>query len=412
MSKTISIIGAGIVGVSSALWLQEAGYQVTLIDKEHPGHGTSFGNACTFADNAVIPIATTGILKRLPQMLFMKDSPLAIRWHYLPWLTRWLYHFIRSARPTEVVRLSKILSDLLSGASEAYDHIIEKTNTRDLFIHKGAIHLYDSDATKRHALENVKIREELNVEMRELSVAEIQDLEPNIARLYMGGHYYPTGFHVLDPLTFVERCIATFLSNGGHYLHQEVTHVSSDNKSAEIIFSGGNKLKSDIALITCGAWSKKICQQLGDKPLLDTERGYHVMFDVEEPLLNHPICWSKTGFYLTPMSENRIRIAGTVELGGLKAPPWQARIDMLTRGAKKLLPDLTEPTSTWLGFRPSMPDSIPVISQSDHHKNIYYAFGHGHLGLTMGPITGKLIKELINGEETSVDLSPLKVNRF
>lgn len=408
----VAIIGAGIIGASCAYWLQQVGFHVLMIDRAQPGHATSYGNACTLAPYACLPIAQPGLWKQLPRMLCSRESGLAIRYRYLPQLMPWLWQFIRASKPTRAKAIARVLANTLQHVNTGIDPIITASHSQDLFSRKGCLHLYDSQRTRQRFSANVAWQRSLGVEIEHWSADTVRAAEPHLAPIYHSADYLPTGFQVTDPLQYTDNIMKTVISHGGKFRQTEVKGIVAGDHKVTLLTVDGDSLIADQCLIAAGAWSKPFCLQLGDDVPLESERGYHVMFDNQDNYLTHPTCWMPTGFYLAPMSEQRLRAAGTVELASFDAPPWQARLDLITRQSQQMLPQLGAATSTWLGFRPSMPDSMPVLSRASHFKRVFYAFGHGHAGLTLSGITAKLMAEMMTDQVTTVDCQPFSVQRF
>lgn len=406
--RTVTVIGAGIVGMSTALWLQEKGFSVSVIERHEPGMGTSYGNAGTIAIYGNAPIAMPGIVRRIPQLLFDKRSPFALRWSYLPSLFPWLIRFLWSSRRKRVKQISEHLASLTKQADAAYRPLYRISGSEDLLCNQGCVYLYGSKRVFDNARLDIDIRRRSGVDIRILQAGDIHDLEPNLAPEYYKGLLFEGSYHIYNPHELVSRFANAFVDRGGTIHKSEAKDiVRKEQHNLEVITDKQNHSAHSV-VVCAGAWSKPLVKRLGDSVLLDTERGYHVMFPKDTDILSRAVCWPEGGFYLTPMSHG-LRVAGTVEMGGLSPVPNPERIEYLEKYARKLLPGLKKRGSDWLGFRPSMPESMPVISRSPRDKDVYYAFGHGHIGLTLGGITGKLISELINDQPLTVDISPFSL---
>jgi D-amino-acid dehydrogenase len=409
--KHVAVAGAGIVGVSCALWLQQKGFKVTLIDGNEPGSITSSGNACAIADYGCIPVNDPGLLKRLPGLIFKKDSPLSISpWYaltHLPWLLSFLIH----CSPGNVNRTINALGALLKHTSEGLDPLIEITGTDDLFVRNGCLYVYDSAQGLDNARRTNQARADQGVEFSELSRDEIHDLEPNLNKRFQKGIIFRNARQVVNPKTLVSRYFDTFMANGGHFVSDRAQGILHGEDGIKILMHSYRFLRADKIVISAGAFSRQIELSDAEKLPLDTERGYHIQYAEKQHLANRPIAWPECGFYATPMNEG-LRFAGTVELAGLSDKKNQARIDYLVQKSREMFKLDGPPTSDWLGFRPTLPDSLPVIGGSRRFPDTYYAFGHQHIGLTLAGITGKLISELISTGEPSVDISPFSPDRF
>jgi glycine/D-amino acid oxidase-like deaminating enzyme len=409
--QEVVIIGAGFVGIATAMWLQKSGHKVTLIDPEPFAQGAYFGNACTIATYANIPVGTPSIIKQIPQLLFNPNSPLSINWSYLPKLTPWLLRFAWASRPSQVEYIGHQLGVLLNHAHSALMPLIEAAQGHDLVRKNGTLYLYGSEAGLVKAQPDIELRRRNGIAVTELTKAEIGDLEPHLNPIYERGLFFENAQHLLSPLSLLKRMGASVIANGGQIITNKalaIERISADQLKVQL---QGTSVSGQKVVVAAGAWSKQLAQQVGDKLPLDTEQGYHLMYKGAEQLLNRPVGWADVGFYMTPMNDG-LRAAGTVELAGLKNPPNPQRLKLIANTMKTLLPQLQSHDSEWSGFRPSMPDSMPVIGQSSQDAGVYYAFGHGHIGVTLSGITGKLITELIDGKPSSIDISAFAAQRF
>lgn len=394
MKHEITIVGAGIIGICSALWLQQADFKVTLIDRDQPGHGASFGNACSFMGHHFIPLSTPGVWKKIPAFLFYKESVFKLQTAYLPNILPWSLRFLWSSRRHVFEDSVAKLADLCCRLWEGYDPLIKLCDAESLIRRTGFIHLSADETTFKHRCAFAQLRQQYGVEIEVWNAERINHEEPNLNPIYYGAHYYLNSGHTVDPLQLMMKFFDTFLAQGGTFIQQEVDHIKASTK--QLILSDGQIHHFDQLLIAAGAWSKKLCKQLGDVPSLEAERGYHVMYQLEQPLISRPILIYPGYCAFAPMSQNRLRVTSISELAGLDSPPNQRCIEHITQYANRLLSGLPPVQSTWLGFRPSTPDAIPVMRQANEYTDIYYAFGHGHLGLTLGGISGKILAQMIS----------------
>jgi len=413
---SVSVIGAGVVGLSSALWLQKAGHRVTLIDPAPPISGgrydqaSSFGSACTMAFGACIPVASPGILRAVPGMLLDRQGPLAISWRDLADLAPWLGSFLRAASPEAVSRITKVLGALLHLAEAGHAPLFDGAGASDLKRMNGCLYLYRNEKSFGRAQAEIALRHRENVRMRILGRDEIREREPQLAPLYCKGVLFEDAYSIDNPLIYAQRLLQHFVAGGGTVVSARVSSIESDDAGLTVRCEDGS-LRTDRAVLSAGAWSGRIARTFGDRIRLDTERGYHVMFPEGGRLLTTPTCYPEHGFYMTPLAEG-LRAAGTVELGGLGKPARPERTKVIERITRKLLPGVGKAGGTWLGFRPSMPDSLPVIGPSPTNPRIIHAFGHGHIGLTLGGITGRLVADIIGDQPPLIDLHPLRADRF
>ena len=407
----IGIIGAGIQGVCNALFLQKKGYQVTLFDKDEPGKSSaSYGNAGHFSPYASVPINRPDILVDVPSMLLSSMGPLALKWNYIPKMIPWFLKFIKNCSKKNMLHTTKYMHQILDLALPAYDELFEDISVSELVESKGIIYFWTNKDLKSRELE-INMRKELGVKQQLLTPHEIHDLEPHIKQIYHGGVLYPNARHTRNPKKILLKLFDLFIKKGGHFEKQNVQSVSFTTDNKPVIKTNLNFYNFDKAVIACGAFSKKITDQLGEKIPLDTERGYHVHFKGHDHLLTRPVIFLNRGFGITPM-EQGLRVVGTVEFGGLDNPVSKKRILNLVNNAKYLFPELTEHHDEWLGFRPTLPDFLPVMGPSKNYKNLFYSFGHHHLGWTLGAISGKIVSGMIAGENTNLDLSAYNSTRF
>ena len=408
--KNIAVIGAGIVGICSAYFLKKSGFNVTLIDKEKPGTMTSFGHACSFADYANVPVNYPGLIWDIPSMLLRKDGPLAIDLFYILKNLPWAISFLKNCNKEKVNEIASSLTNLLKHSQISYDEIFQDVDVSEYISHEENLYLFDSKKSfEDNEYANV-IRKNNNVKVRNLNKNEVRELEPNIAEVYYAGQIFTGSRHTTNPLAISNKIFDKFLELGGIYINQNVKNIIQKENKIELRLEDKN-FYFDKIIVSTGAWSNQIANKFGDKFPLDTERGYHILFDTNEKLINRPVAWSESGFYLIQIHDG-IRAAGTVEIAGLKKPPNKKRLAMIERQSRKVLPQLREVKSTWMGRRPTLPDSLPVIGKSQNNNNVIYAFGHQHVGWTLGAVTGKIIDSLSKDQVPNIDISAYAPDRF
>ena len=409
--SSIGVIGAGIQGICISLCLIKKGFKVTLIDHDDPGKDSaSYGNAGHFSPYASVPINRPDVLVDIPSMLLSSTGPLALKWNYALKMAPWFLKFIKNCSRKNMMHTAKYMHQILDLALPAYDELFEKIDISGLVESRGIIYFWTNKDLKSRELE-INIRNELGIKQQLLTPHEIHDLEPHIKQIYHGGVLYPNARHTRNPKKILLKLFNSFLKKGGRFERQNVQTISftPDNKpvvKTDLDFYTFNKL-----VVACGAFSKKLTDQVDEKIPLDTERGYHVHFKGHDHLLSRPVIFLNRGFGITPM-EQGLRVVGTVEFGGLDNPPSKKRIMNLVNSTKYLFPELGKHEDEWLGFRPTLPDFLPVIGPSKNHKNLFYSFGHHHLGWTLGAISGKIIAGMIAKENTNLDLSPYNSQRF
>ena len=409
--SSIGVIGAGIQGVCTSLYLIKKGFKVTLIDREQPGNkSASYGNAGHFSPYACVSFNRPDILVDVPAMLLSSRGPLSLKWNYVHKMIPWIIEFIKNCTKKNMMHTAKYMHQILDLALPAYDELFQEVDVSELVESKGIIYFWTNKDLKSRELE-ISIRNELGVKQQLLSPHEIHDLEPHIRKIYHGGILYPNARHAKNPGKILMKLFDLFIKQGGAFKKHNVKNISFSSDNRPIIKTDSKFFNFDKIVITCGAFSKKLTDQLGEKIPLETERGYHVHFKGYDHLLSRPIIFLNRGFGITPM-EQGLRVVGTVELGGLKNPLNKKRILNLVNNAKYLFPELKNHDDEWLGFRPTLPDFLPVIGPSKNHKNLFYSFGHHHLGWTLGAISGKIISKMISGEKTNLNLEPYSPLRF
>ena len=371
---------------------------------------TSFGHACTFADYASIPVNSPSLFSQIPSMLFKKDSPLAIDFFYLIKNLPWAFKFLKNCRKDKVEKIAKSLANFLKHSQLSYDEIFKEVNVSEYIKNEENIYLFDSKKAYDEYKYATLIRKKNNVKVVELSKNEIHDLEPNLAPVYYSGQLFVGSRHTTNPLSISKKIFENFLLRGGKYIKENVKNVSQKENSIEVSLEN-KRIECDEMIICAGAWSNIIANMVGENFPLDTERGYHVLFETDQQLINRPIAWSESGFYLIQI-EDGIRAAGTVEIAGLNKSPNNQRTNMIERQSRKILPQLGKVKSTWMGRRPTLPDALPIIGRSEKNKNILFAFGHQHIGWTLAAVTGKAINELIKGNKPNFDINAFSPNRF
>lgn len=416
-ARRVVVIGAGIVGICTALHLLRDGHKVTVIDRGGPGEGTSFGNGAIIGEESVVPIAMPGILRKVPGMLLDPLGPLAIRWTYLPQITPWLLRFVAASRPAEVERLSIALRSLMVGTFDAFKPLLEIAEAEDMLQRRGRIAVYETEAHFAAAQPIIELQRRRGVECEVLKPEELRQLEPALAPGFHRGVFYPNDGHTVNNFRLVQVLAAAFTREGGEILREEVRgfEFGAANGAGEgpsAVVTEAASRPCDAVVLAAGAWSRPLARQLGENPPLDTERGYHMHLPNPGGAPRIPVYSTTYGFISTPL-EHGLRLAGTVELGGLEAEPNWKRAEVLLKHAKRFFPEVdTTDAKPWMGFRPSMPDSVPVISQGRRHRNAYFAFGHGHCGLMLSARTGQLIAHLVAGRDPGIDMAPYRVDRF
>ena len=408
--KNIAVIGAGIVGICCAYFLKKSGLSVTLIDREDPGTMTSFGHACSFADYANVPVNYPGLIWDIPKMLLKKDGPLAVDFFYIIKHLPWALSFLKNCKKEKVDEIASSLTNLLKHSQISYDEIFKEVNVQEYISHEENLYLFNTKKSlDDYEYANV-IRKNNRVKVRNLNKEQVKELEPNIADVYYAGQLFTGSRHTTNPLAISTRIFEKFLDLGGIYIKKNVKNLIQKEKRIELSL-GNKRINFDKIIVCAGAWSNEIAKMIGDKFPLDTERGYHILFETYEKLIKRPVAWSESGFYLIQIHDG-VRAAGTVEIAGLNKSPNSSRIEMIERQSRKVLPQLGNVKSTWMGRRPTLPDSLPIIGKSQKNNNVIYAFGHQHIGWTLGAVTGKIIDSLSRDHIPNIDISAYSPSRF
>jgi D-amino-acid dehydrogenase len=405
----IAIIGAGVIGLAIAHRLASGGREVVVLDPNDPGSGASYGNAGTVADYAVQPVGTPEVLRNLPALLLDRNSPLSIRRAALPALAPWLFRFARQCLPRAARRNALALAGLLADATPRWQALADQIGGAALLQDRGCLYWYRSDAAYRAAASDMAFRKGLGVAVELIDAAALKALEPGLPVSGGGGAFFPQARFMTDPGRMAGLLAEAAARAGAAFLRARVDRLARGGGAVRL--SGpGIEVRARHAVIAAGAHGRGLARQAGDRVPLDTERGYHLEWDMAAPRLARPVCPTGLGFYLCPMA-GRLRAAGTVELGGLAAAPSPHRLARLEAGVRSVFTDLPAPARNWMGFRPSIPDSLPVIGPSREGSDVIHAYGHGHIGLTLAPVTAELVEACLSGRPDA-RLAALRPDRF
>ena len=411
--RTVTIIGAGIIGLCCARALQRRGRTVTVIDPNEPGRGTSYGNAGILAAGSVLPEGHPGLWKRLPGLLLDRTGPLTIRPGYLPQMLPWLLRFMASTTPGRVEEISKALAAIVMPGVQHYLDLLDDVAADQVPIRRqGCLYLYPKREDVKAAEPANDARRRRGVEIETLGPDEVRQLIPAIGPDMAGGALATQSGHATSPLALSQLLAAQIEAAGGSFIRAKAMGFTIGDEGPSHVRTDQGEIEVEDVVIAAGAFSKPLAAALGNKVPLDTERGYHMMLPQPKIEIRVRMLISSLGFGVTPMNDG-LRLAGTVEFGGLKAPPDYNRAQILLDHAKRLFPGLgDEGAVPWMGHRPSMPDSLPVISRSSRFSRVFYAFGHGHLGLSLGAVTGRMIADLMQDRVSDIDPTPYRADRF
>jgi D-hydroxyproline dehydrogenase len=343
-------------------------------------------------------------------MLFSSYGPLALKWNYIPKMLPWFLNYLKNCNKKSMLHTAKHMHQILSLSIDAYEEIFKEIDVTNFVEKKGIIYIWTNKNLKSRKIE-IKVRDDLGIKQKHLSQKEVLELEPNLEPVFDSGVLYEDAMHARDPHGILKKIFELFINKGGKFINESIKSVKQTGDNQTTIYTEQKEYNFEKSVLASGAFSKKFTDQLGEKIPLDTERGYHVHFKGMEKLISRPVIFLDRGFGMTPMNQG-LRAVGTVELGGLENPPSKKRIDYIVKCSKELLPQLGKHNDEWLGFRPTLPDFLPILGPSLKNKNIVYAFGHHHLGWTLGAITGKIVSRIVAEEKTNLDLSPYSSSRF
>ncbi len=408
----VVIVGAGIVGLAAAFKLQQAGRAVLLVDRAGMAEETSRGNAGGLAFSDVLPMATSGVLRKLPRWLSDPLGPLTIPPAYVLQITPWLLRFWRAGWPDRVKASIAAQGALMRLAATEMASLVQAAGISAMIHADGVLELYESEAELAASAPGWAARKAEGIGFEHVRGAELAALQPGLSPRFVAGTFIPAWQTVSDPYDFAVAIGNAVQARGGTLRIADVRAVTPVAGGVEVQLADGERVSAAKAVIACGAWSKALAAALGDDVPLETERGYNTTLPPGSFDLRRQLTFGGHGFVVTPLTSG-IRIGGAVELGGLKLPPNFARADAMLRKAKAFLPDLrTDGGKQWMGFRPSLPDSLPVIGVSRRSPDVIYAFGHGHLGLTQSAASGRLVADLVTGATPPIDLAPFAAQRF
>lgn len=409
----IAVIGNGILGSCCAAWLQRDGHAVTFVDPLGPAEATSFGNAGSLSPSACLPVGMPGMWRKAPRWLLDPLGPLSVRWRYAPVVTPWLLRFLRASEPAQVVRIATALRGLLAPIFECYEPLLQRAGGTSLMTRSGCLYVYSSEAVARQWRWGMDLRRSLGVDLREVGEEELAALEPDLRGRFRFGLLAPENGSATDPAALTraifERCVA----DGAAVVRARATGFRRrGTEVAAVRLDGGREVACDGVVLAGGAWSAALARPLGPSIPLETQRGYHVTVASNNLGLRHTVMAVEHNMMVNPMSMG-LRLAGSVEFAGLEAPPEYARADVLLARGKEMFPHLdTSSTTQWMGHRPCLPDSLPVIGPAPRAGNAWFAFGHGHVGMCGAASTGREVANLVAGRAPGIDLAPFSPLRF
>lgn len=410
--KTVAIIGAGIVGVSTAIWAQRAGHRVILIDRKGPAEGTSFGNGGVLASCAVVPVTGPGLIRKAPKMLLDPNQPLFLRWSYLPKLLPWLTKYLSFANAADTARIAAALTPVVGDSLAEHQALAKGTGAERWIVPSDYLYLYRDRAAFEGDAFGWSLRRDQGYRWSELEGAAFQAYDPIFAPDQSFAVQMPDHGRIADPGQYVKDLAAHAVAQGAELITADAEDFVQDGGRVTGLRAGGETIPCDAAVVATGVWSGPLMRKLGLKVPLESERGYHTELWEPSVMPRAPVMVASGKFVMTPM-EGRLRLAGVVEFGGLDAAPSKAPFDLLLRNATAAVPGLTwGETTDWMGHRPAPADSIPVIGEVPGLHGAYTGFGHHHIGLTGGPKTGRILAQLLSGTPPNIDLGPYSPARY
>jgi D-amino-acid dehydrogenase len=410
----IAIVGAGIIGIQAAHALLDDGHAVTLIDPDGLGQRTSRGNAGGIVYTDILPLASEKVWRHIPRWLIDPLGPFAIRPSYLPAILPWLIQFVRASTPAQIERSTQALIGLNGGSLAAWERRLRKLGLDNAHLRRpGYACVFSSKGQFEAALPTLRRQEKLGHRLELLpDHAAVKRLEPALGTAAIAAVNYPGGATVDDPARVTLALGEAAIARGAKLAIGDAAGVRLSGMGVETRLSSGQSVASDMAVIAAGAWSRPLCAVLGDDVPLDTERGYNLTLPKGSLGLSRMIMFEGEGFVTTPLDTGD-RLGGAVEFGGLSLPPNYRRVEAMVSRARRYLPDARfEGGTRWMGFRPSLPDTLPVIGKASRSDRIIYAFGHAHHGLTQSALTAEIVAALVSGKPLPLDIAPFAVQRF
>ncbi|MBV2360625.1 FAD-binding oxidoreductase [Thalassococcus sp. CAU 1522] len=411
-AKHVAVIGAGIVGVSTAIWALRDGHTVTLIDRKGPGEGTSHGNGGVLASAAVVPVTVPGLWRKAPRMLLDPNQPLFLKWRYLPRLMPWLLRYLSHANTAAVEARAAAMAPIIGDSLADHQALAAGTGAEKWIVPGDYVYVYNDRAHYEGDAFGWDIRHRHGFDWQVIEGDALRAYDPALSPAYNCAAVLPDHGRITDPGRYVKDLAAHAERRGARIVTGEVTDFVRENGRLTGLRVAGETLACDSAVLATGAWSGPLAARLGIKPQLESERGYHLELWEPSVMPRAPIMVAAQKFVATPM-EGRLRLAGIVEFGGLDAPPSRAPIDLLRRSIRTALPGITWTREVeWMGHRPSISDSVPLIGEAPGLKGAFVGFGHDHVGLTGGPKTGRLLAQIIGGRSPNINLAPYAPSRF
>ena len=408
----IAVIGAGVVGLSTALYLRRSGRDVTIIDPLPPPGGASYGNAGMISADTSVPIALPGMLRKVPSWLTDPLGPLAVRPSYFPKALPWLMRWIAASRMPRVLEISDAMRALHKDAFLCWKELLGPQNFADLVRPAGQVHVWETDAETPGAALERQLRDRQGIASQALTSDDLRQMFPGISTAVRRGVLVPGNGYTVSPQRIVQTLHRLFLEAGGRVVPESVMKMMPREGGGYDLMTNVGFHTAQQIVVAAGAWSVRLLKPLGVSVPLETERGYHVMLPTPNVSLTTTLSNKSRSFGVTPM-EQGLRVAGTVEIAGLDAPPDERRAKALLVNVRTMFPDVnTDGHRFWMGFRPSTPDSLPIVGEVAGRPGLFLAVGHGHFGMTGGPPSGRLVSQLINHQPTAFNAAAYGPQRF
>jgi D-amino-acid dehydrogenase len=408
----IVVIGAGVVGLSTALYLRRSGRDVTIIDPLPPPGGASYGNAGMISADTSVPIALPGMLRKVPSWLTDPLGPLAVRPSYFPKALPWLMRWIAASRMPRVLEISDAMRALHKDAFLCWKELLGPQNFADLVRPAGQVHVWETDAETPGAALERQLRDRQGIASQALTSDDLRQMFPGISTAVRRGVLVPGNGYTVSPQRIVQTLHRLFLEAGGRVVPENVMKIMPREDGGYDLMTNVGFHTAQQIVVAAGAWSLRLLEPLGVSVPLEAERGYHVMLPTPNVSLTTTLSNKSRSFGVTPM-EQGLRVAGTVEIAGLDAPPDERRAKALLANVRTMFPDVnTDGHRFWMGFRPSTPDSLPIVGEVAGRPGLFLAVGHGHFGMTGGPPSGRLLSQLINHQPTAFNAAAYGPQRF
>ncbi|MDK4704065.1 FAD-binding oxidoreductase [Rhizobium sp. CNPSo 4062] len=408
----VIVIGAGVVGLSTAIAAQARGLSVIVVDREGPAAGASAGNAGAFAFTDILPLASPGILKKAPKWLLDPLGPLSVPPAYALKITPWMFRFWRACQPSRVAHSTAAQTSLMDLSKTELEPFLAATNTLSMLRKEGNLQVYESEAEFQASLPGWEARSNHGIEFQHLKADEMAAIQPGLASRFILGAFTPGWYSIADPKLYTLALAAHFRSRGGVIETSEISSLRALPVGVEVVAADGKLRQAGKVVLAAGAFSHRIAKTLGEHIPLETERGYNTTLPADAFDLRTQITFGGHGFVVSKLSTG-IRVGGAVELGGLALPPNFRRSEAMLQKARTFLSGLKpEGGVQWMGFRPSLPDSLPAIGSAKATPDVIYAFGHGHLGLTQSAGTARIVADLLTRQAPAIDLTPFSPQRF